>query len=263
MADLTYEILTDRTKYPDDMEITLAGDQKVTVREFRDRLMPKSDFTRQSETWAKKERDLQAALEGTQAQLRDAMKPKDEPAPQPAPRSAGEYSYADLEKDPVLGLLTRKLREQEDELKLHRETFIKDRNAQLQERFTNILGTIKRQHNERYNGDGKGSNFDEGAFLDWVQRNPIMRNGIVDLDLSYREYNRGNELEWERTRAREEGREKGRSEVKVPSIPTGKRRSPVKPKDLPEDFQSITDQMLDEMAQNDPEISAALRGDDV
>jgi hypothetical protein len=51
------DVLRNREAYPDDREIDWFG-EKTTLKDLRDRAMPKSDMTRMSQEWANRERQL-------------------------------------------------------------------------------------------------------------------------------------------------------------------------------------------------------------
>ena len=73
MSDLTNQILTDRNAFPDDRQIVLGDGQIVTVKEFRDAVMPKSEMTRLTTDWANKERSFAEAYQGSQRQLQQTQ----------------------------------------------------------------------------------------------------------------------------------------------------------------------------------------------
>src|SRR5947209_13052752 len=114
--DLTLEILTNREKYPDTAEITLADGQKITVKQFRDTLQPRAEFTRASEGWAREKKSLEDAQTGLQqqlsalnAQFQKALEDKKAlEGRQPVKAGGdGEITEDELARDPILGPIMR------------------------------------------------------------------------------------------------------------------------------------------------------------
>jgi hypothetical protein len=252
MADLTYDILTNREKFPDDRKIVLGDGEEITVKEFRDAVLPKADFTRASQTWAEKERQLTQAQEGLQSQLATALAAREAAgrAPQPTGQT-GEYTEEDLLRDPILGPIMKGLKATQESLKAHEERIKLHEDTWLKNQYTSQLNSIESRWNAKYNSDGKKP-FDKKAFLDRV-----LETGTTNLDLAYDAYSAPHEIERVTREAEARGIEKGKQQAKVPVVPFGNRRGPVKPKDLPESL----DQVSDDMVLEDEEMQQALRGE--
>lgn len=253
MSDVTYRILTDRTAYPDDTEIQLSDGSKVTVKEFREAVLPKGDFTREADRWAEKERQYQQAVQGLQGQIQQVLAER-AAAPQPAARPpAGGYTEEELLADPVLGPLVKRQQEalqrlesHEARLKQHEETWIRNQ-------YMGQLTSLKGRYNARYNPDGKGKAFDEQSFLDYA-----VKNQIPNLEAAYSAYTLGDEVARATAEAEQRGIEKGKAAARVPAIPLGRRSTPPKPAGMPSSLQEVTDEML----MQDPDIIAAMRGEE-
>jgi len=258
MADRTYEILTDRVKYPDDQEITLVSGEKVTVKEFRDGLMPKSDFTKQSETWAKKERDLQANVEGLNGQLAAAIQAREAAAAALNGRAApvtpeGGYTEDQLLNDPVLGPMmkglkaaTERLQSHEERIKMHEDTWLKNQ-------YTGQLANLEGRWNARFNEDGKGVPFDKKGFLDRV-----IETGTTNLDLAFDAFSRPAEIERVTKEAEARGVERGKA-ARVPVVPIGRRSVRPRPEGI-KDGDTVSS-ITDDQVLGDEEMQAALRGE--
>lgn len=227
MADLTYDILTNREQYPDDAEITLQNGQKVTVKAFRDAVMPKADMTKLSEKWAGEKRQLEAAAQGLQQQLADAARARETKTGTPA----GTLSEDDYLNDPVLGPITRRLKAAEERVQFHETAYLRHTyEAQL-------AGFAKAD-----------KNFKKDEFLDFA-----IKRGIADLQIAHDLYTRPSALEDARQAGYADGVKKGKEEASVPRLPTGSRRAPKPAPDAP-GFLDL------DAAERDPEILQALSG---
>jgi len=259
MADLTYEILTDRTKFPDDRKITLGDGEEVTVKEFRDALMPKADFTKQSETWAKKERDLTANVEGLHTQLAQAIQAQEAAAAALNGRAApvtpeGGYTEDQILNDPLLGPMMKRLQSAEkaqadhaERIKMHEETWLKNQ-------YMNQLADIEGRWNGRFNADGKGTPFDKKAFLDRV-----IETQTTNLNFAYEAFSGPAESALRERAAEARGIEKGRQAARVPVVPIGRRSS--RPAiDGIKDGDTLAN-LTDDTVLADDEMQSALRGE--
>src|SRR3989442_8042833 len=183
VADLTIDILTNKEKYPDAMEITLADGQKITVKQYRDALQPRAEFTRASEAWSKEKKDLEGAVQGLQGQLAQALeeaKKRGEPV-KPAPGSDGKLTEDDLLADPILGPIVTRLKGATERLEAHETRLKQHEDTWLQTKYLGEITQIEKAHNTAFNADGKGKAFDRKGFLDYV-----LERRITDLDSAYR-----------------------------------------------------------------------------
>ena len=251
MADLTLEILQNREKYPDDREIVLGDGETVTVKQFRDALQPRAEFTRASEGWKTRERELQGAVEGLSQQLRDAMTQQQVVAPA-QPRPTGGISDEDLEADPVLGPIVKRLRVASERLESHEERLKGHESYVLEREYRGKLGDLAGKYNSRFNADGTGKAFDQKQFLDFC-----LQRKIADLDTAYDAWSRPDEISRVTAEAEARGEERGKQHARVPQVPFGRRRAAGKPDGLPTDFQSVTEEMI----ADDPEIREAMSKD--
>jgi len=265
MSNLAVEILTNREKYPDGMEITLLDGSKTTVKDFRDHYNPRSEFTRASEGWAREKHQLVEAHQGLQGQLQDAqtqlaaaLADRREPV-----RPSGEPSDDELLADPVLGKLVRRINTLTDKLETT-EKATRDNDARIQagtqeivrDRYLSQLGSIESRFNTRFNKDGKGKAFDRKGFLDYVIERGKVNPLFTDLGIAYNEFTRDDEMTLTAKEAEERGIERGKTQARVPNIPFGRRRAPSKPQGLPETFGDVTEEQM----ADDPDIQRAMSG---
>jgi len=257
MADLTYEILTNREKYPDDRKIVLGDGEEVTVKQFRDALMPKSDFTKQTETWAKKERELQQTVEGLNGRLAAEIQAREAAAAasgKPPEKPAGGYTEEDLLADPVLGPIVKRLNDATSSLKAHEDRIKMHEDTWMRNQYTAQLADIGKRHNARFNADGKGQAFDQKAFLDYA-----LSNQISNLEVAYQAFSRGDEVAASVKEAEARGVERGKQAAKVPVVPFGRRSGPTRPEGLPEG--KTLDTLTDEEVAADPDMQRAMAGE--
>lgn len=269
--DLTNDILNNREKYPDTAEITLTDGTKVSIKEFREQLQPRAEFTRASEGWRRKESQLNDAVTGLQGQLTQltadlaaATAERGRPA---APAGTPEGpTDEELDADPVLRRLHRRTIDTQKQLtdalakvEAHETRLANHESTWIQRDYVDQLGRIGTYHNGRFNKDGKGKAFDQAAFIDFVTtRSKVNPAFATDLGLAYNEYSRTDEMALVAREAEERGREAGKREARIPPIPNGRRNTPVRPEGLPASLQELSD----EQVLNDPDIQTALRGDE-
>lgn len=261
MADLTLEILTNKEKYPDDRKIVLGDGEEVTVKEFRDRLQPRAEFTKASEAWKRKEealtrrqQELETSVAGLNQQLAEAMQDKP-PVARPS-NPTGSITADDLLADPVLGPIYRELQETKTLLTNTKKEYDQRLEGHekyvLEREYRGKIADLGSRYNSRYNPDGTGKAFDQADFLDFcIQRR------IGDLDVAFDAWSRGAEIEYVSKQAEARGEERGKANARVPTIPFGRRRAPEKPSGLPASIQEVTEEQI----AADPEIQAAMEAD--
>lgn len=248
MSDLTLEIIRNKEKYPDDAKITLASGETVTVKEFRDALQPRAEFTQASQAWSKKERELQSAVDAANQQLASALedkKARDANAGKP-PVDPGAITREQLEADPVLGPLYRELKESTARVEAHEARLKSHEDQWLRDRYTGQIAFIAQRHNSKF----KDKPFDQKAFLDYV-----LETNTPNLEVAYKSWVADDMVAMESKAAEERGVEKGKAAAKVTTVPFGRRRTPPKPQGLPESLQDLKD---DDVL-NDPEMQAAMQ----
>lgn len=270
MSNLAVEILTNREKYPDTMEITLLDGSKTTVKDFRDNFNPRQEFTRASEAWAREKQQLSQAYQGQQAQLQEAQQQLQQLMAERAARAgqsplpAGDSSDDEaVLADPVLGKWAKKVNAAHEKIE-SLEKALRENDARIQagatelirDRYNDQLSGLESRFNSRFNKDGKGKAFDRKAFLDYVIERGKVNPLFTDLGIAYNEFTRADELTVTAKEAEERGIERGKQQARVPNVPFGRRSAPAKAQGLPETFAEVTE---DQMA-NDPDIQRAMSG---
>ncbi len=255
------DLLTDKTKFPDDMEFAWTGpdgqQHSITVGEYRNATGLKSEFTRHTEQLSGRQRDLEAQLSTAQQNLaaeiaRREATPARPNGDQPV-QPAGQITTAELFQDPVLGPLYRELRESREELKEFK--------GQVAKRDSEYVNTWQRQ---QFTGQlerlrAANPEFDEAGLLAYVQKRPVVNveaGGQVDLEATYRNFSYDASLKAAEARGEERGVEKGRKAASVPRIPMGRRSAPERPAGAPASVQDVTEDMV----ANDPEMQKAMYG---
>ena len=267
MSDLTHQILTDRTAFPDDRKIILGDGQEVTVKEFREALMPKSDMTKLTEDWSRKERQLTDAYRGTEQQLRAAQQQleqavKDQQARTPANGGTptGQVDEEELARDPVLGPMYKRMLAAEKRAEEAHQQLGEHGKALKSYRDTWQLANFQSQLERlRANPEYKDVNFDE--FLTYSQRRPVLdtQSNNVDLESTMRNFNYNRAMQAAEARGEQRGVEKGKAAAAVPRVPMGRRRAAARPEGVPASFKDVdTDAVL-----ADPDMQKYLDADHV
>jgi hypothetical protein len=153
--------------------------------------------------------------------------------------SNGALTWDDLDRDPVLGLLTKRLRDAEQQYKAHEQRLAMHEQRYLQERYTEKLNTFK-----------FADETDKRQFLDFA-----IQNQITNLDVAHKAYTADRAIQTAAKEAELRGVERGRKEASAP-IPIGSRRSIAPDAPPPKTLDEAHDRAL-----NDPEIWAAMRGE--
>src|SRR5438132_4824139 len=167
------EVITDRTKYPDDLKLTLPDGKDTTVGKLREALMPKAEFTRYSQKEAQDKRHLEGQLRESQQALQQASLAVEEAKRQSVAHTGTADSFEDYLRDPTwrpvaekaakVDALEKKLTEMESRLQGHEQTW-----------FKNIYETQKAQIKKA----------DPDADVDAVVQFALQR-GIPDLHDAY------------------------------------------------------------------------------
>ena len=207
-----HEILTNREAYPDDRTLDLGNGQTVTLKQFRDAVIPKGEMTKLTQQYSERERQLQQAVQGYQTQLEQALRDK---GATPANPTAG-LSEAELINDPVLGPILRRQAETDALLKQVTErldtgyrTFLADRGTRALEAVTAKIP------------------MDRQALVDRTEQ---LLKAVMAGEVPFETVARAAHYDDAVTKARQEGEaagiEKGRKEGRLPTVPMGGARMP-------------------------------------
>lgn len=228
------EILNDRTKYPDDMEIAFADGSKHPVKALRDSLIPRAEFTRTTQTFAEERRNKDQAIEGLTRQLAEATAAAAARAGDPGRAAAvRRMSLEELAEDPVLGPLVEAINQQN----------------------TTITKAIQAQQvriaSEQMDKLGITDPAERKAFIDFAAD-----AGSRDyLSVAAKAFKYDADIKKAREEARKEGEEAGRKAARL-TVPTGGRRS--HPSPPAQDDPAFGDVAA---ALQDPEVMGALHGE--
>ena len=224
------DILADRTKYPDEREITLpdAGGQmtKITVGELRNGVIPKGDHTREVNRMQTERQSLeqqyQQALTGYQSQLQQANAIL-QARQQPTASSADDIlSRLDSDLgDATLGPYARTLKRLASDMYDLKGKYEQANNLLQQQQQAGWL-TYHQQTMQRI------QDRDE-QFKDPIERQKLIiyaqQNQLGNLDTAYALYTRDRDLERARTQAATDAETRFKAQQQVntttPVIPTG------------------------------------------
>lgn len=228
--DIFEEVLRNRDAYPDDRTIQV-GDRTITVKEFRDRWMPKSEFTRASQTWSEERSRLSDSLTGLQRQLAAEIEARQSAGTMPM-NGDGSITREQLARDPVMGLIIREIDQVRRDMMGQQQTYGRDQ-------YLTKIRELKSRDTE----------LNERDLIDYA-----VKRQIVDMDVAYRDFTRERDIERAVKKAKEEGIEEGKRTARLPHVPTGGKRAPSSPAPEPK-FGDV------DSAMQDPDILAALNGE--
>jgi len=257
MAEINLEeLLTNREAYPDDREVVI-GEQKVTLKELRDRLIPKGEFTRATQRAAELERlarQRDEELRQAQLSLAQVLQARENAGQQTPTTPSGEVDWQVLQNDPLLRPLVqrleaaqrvaeaaaKRLEQAEARLAQHEQTYIADRYLQTLERLAQDHPNLDRQQVL-----AKAAEIGQ----QWQQYGPDLRHVVTLLTHE-------DAVKQAREQGYHEGLSKGKEEARLPYLP-GTTRAPVAPQPSP--FQSLDE--LEDAAARDPDILRQFYGD--
>lgn len=247
------ELLSDRTKYPDDTKITLADGVETTIGEVRKGYLMESDYRKKTSQVAEAKRNLDYERQQFDAARADAeaklQAMADRLVRQHPDQSQSELE-ASLAADPVAKALAEQVKAlnvQVQQLKQATGTIAQNIDASRQNEMVSqhrrVLSELRRSDPE----------LDETELVSYARSNYVPR-----LDLAYRlltEEKRTKKLLEEATRkAKEEGIMEGKRQAIAPTIPQRARfLAPELDKEAPKSFDEAADR-----AAQDPEILTLL-----
>lgn len=262
------DLINDRAKYPDDMVIALADGREISVKDYRDAVRPKAEFTRDIEAVQARERDLQTQLQTAQQNVAREIEARQALEARAAATQGRQVpmtglSEEDYLNDPVLGPQQRKIKALEERLeslwKEGQTRIQQTENTILRDRFMGTLATIAARHNAEF----KDKPFDQGEFLDKFQRNPLMRfdpqtgQSLPDMETFHANMTHEDRIKAREAEAEQRGIKKGQEQARVPRVPFGRRSASPAADAGPKTFGEVTqDTVL-----NDPEMVGLLNGE--
>jgi hypothetical protein len=227
------EILSDRTKYPDDMVLEHNG-EKYSVKELRDQMIPKADFTRVTQEHGQRQTQLEQQLQQAQAQLAQAIRQSGQPV-----ASNAADPFAAYREDPAFGpfvkvidSLHQQVTQLEQRTKQHEQTW-------WTQQHLSVIQKIQE----------KDKALDVPKLLAFAQT-----KGYPNLQDAYDLMTLQDRIKHAETEAEKRGYEKAKNEPRPPVIPDGLRVG-VRPEGAP-----AWNDSTEVEAMNDPAIHAALAG---
>lgn len=251
------DIISDKTKYPDDQSIQLAEGVTVTLKDLRAGYLKDADYRQKTTAVAEERKRLQSdrqALEQSKAEAEQQLMALAEKVVSQSgartPQDKQDVTEQFLEQDPVAQRLLGKIKSLEDGYTKLTQTLtqtqqaLKDRDlAQTRAQHTYVLQQLK----------AKDPELDEEALLSFARENYVPR-----LDVAYLAYRHQDLVKRAQEDAKKEayqkGLDEGRKAAQAPTITPTRRMvqpSPEAPKSMSE---------VAEKALSDPDVLAALEG---
>ena len=248
MANLQ-DVLLNREKYPDTQEIDIGG-QKMSLGDLRNDVIPKGDMTKATQKLSEEKRaleqnvtELQSAYQGLQGQLSTLLAGRTTADGTPARTSP----LSDLEADPLLGPVIAELRAVRADLSKANDTNERLQRQQVEMATTYIQDGYRRRIAELQSKDAA---LDPHALIQFA----VSRN-MPDIDMAYQLMTEDSRLKQRETEAEKRGYEKGKQEVVIPPISSGRRMTVAPPPEGVKDLDSAKDAAL-----NDPTIERLWSG---
>ena len=248
MANLQ-DVLQNREKYPDTQEIDIGG-QKMTLGELRNDMIPKGDMTKATQRLSEEKRaleqnvtELQSAYQGLQSQLTTMVAGRTMADGTPARTSP----LAELEADPLLGPVIAELRAVRADLSKANDT-----NERLQRQQVEMATTYIQDGYRRRIADlrAKDASLDPQALINFA----VSRN-MPDIEMAYQLMTEDSRLKQRESEAEKRGYEKGKQEVVIPPMSSGRRMTMAPPPEGVKDLEGAK-----EAALNDPAIERLWSG---
>lgn len=236
------DIYLDKTTYPDTMELDLGNGVKMPLKQWREELQTREDFTKYAQQSSAEKKQLEATLAQAQQALAQALASQGQPVKHATGPLGKLEQYAD---DPILAPFVSALQEARSELQFLKQT------AQTHEQqywFGQHLAAIKdiQSRDKDYTDPAKVQDLAKFS----------AQNGITNLDLAHKLQTRDRDLETARKEAQAKGFEEGQKAARIPTIPTGGPRRGKTAPEIPQRFGRDSEQA----AVHDPEIVSALQG---
>lgn len=234
------EIYSDKATYPDTMEIDLGNGIKTSLKEWRNEMGPKSDFTQHTQQLAAQQRQTEAQLAQAQAQLANALAMTGQnPNAATGPRGKlDEYA-----RDPLFAPLVEQINELRGELTQAKQVLGQHENQYWIGQHMKTISEIQARDPEYK---------DPARIQELTTRAMQLQN--PNLDHVHQIMTRDRDLQKARQDGEAKGRELGKAEASIPRIPTGMRSVPKPEANVPGVFSRDSETA----AMADPEIAKAM-----
>lgn len=237
------KLYSDRTAYPDEMTIEIQG-EKMSLKDWRDGLGLKSEFTKHTQELSGKTRQMEQILQqqqqreqALQAQLAQAMAARGVD-----PRNAQDDDLAAYRTDPAFGPLVKLIEHQQSTIGQLAQRMQMDEISMNSYRYQQQLDKLK----------------EKDADLDTQQLAEFTRNLYSkgpDIDAAYRLHTEDKRFKKATEEAERRGYEKAKAEPPMPPQPGGRRGGSAPAPELPKDWNSRAAMALQEFG---PELQEAL-----
>jgi hypothetical protein len=257
------ELLSDKTKYPDDTKFTLADGVETTLGELRSGSMMRADYTRKTqeaarerEAFAKEKADFETAKTAAEAELAQLAEKIVAQRDARGLDTSQQQLEELLQRDPVAKSLRDDivgLRKTVEELstvtKTQQEQLRQQQLAVIADQHRRALALAAQQHKLEF-----GEDLDTTAVVRFAQE-----NGIPRVDLAYRLMTESQRTESALKKAKEAAStaayEKAKRELAAPALPQRRVIQTTLDKEAPQTFDEAADRAL-----QDPEILGYFNG---
>ena len=237
------KLYSDKQTFPDEMTIELGG-EKMSLKEWRDGLGLKSEFTKHTQELSGKAKQQDAALQQAQqreqqlqAQLAQAMQRRGvEPA------RAQDDDLSAYRQDPAFGPLVKLIEQQQGTIGQLAQRMQMDEIAMNSHRYQTQLDKLK----------DKDPDLDTQALARYTH--DVYSQG-PNVELAYRLHTEDKRFKKATEEAEKRGYDKAKAEPPIPPQPGGRRGAPANAPELPKDPNQRIAMALQEFG---PQINEAL-----
>lgn len=238
------KLYSDKTTYPDEMTVEIQG-EKMSLKDWRDSLGLKSEFTKHTQELSQKQKQMETILQQQQQreaqlqqQLAHAMQRQGID-----PRHAQDDDLAAYRQDPAFGPLVKLIENQQSTIGQLAQRMQMDEIAVNSWRYQTQLDKLKEQDPE----------LDPQAVARFTQE--LYQKG-PDVHTGYRVMTEEKRLKKATEEAEKRGYERAKAEPPIPPQPGGRRAAAAQSEQLPKDWESRKAMALQEFG---PVIQEALQ----
>ena len=237
------EIYNDKSAYPDTMEIDLGNGVKTSLKEWRNEMGPKAEFTQHTQQLAAEKRQTEAQLAQAQAQLANALAMTGQ---NPNLARGPMNKLAEYENDPLFAPIMGVINELKGELTQAKQVLGQHENQYWIGQHMKSISEIQAR---------------DAEFKDPQKINELTTRAMQlqnpNLDHVHQIMTRDRDIQRASEKAAKEAYERGKQEAALPRIPTGMRSVPKPDANVPGQFGRESEVA----AMNDPEIMKAAMGE--
>lgn len=238
------KLYSDRATYPDEMTVEIQG-EKMSLKDWRDSLGLKSEFTKHTMELSTKQKQMEQVLaqqtqreQALQAQLAQAMAARGVD-----PRNAQDDDLAAYRSDPAFGPLVKLIEGQQQTIGQLAQRMQMDEISVNSWRYQQQLDRLKE----------KDPDLNPQELAEFTRQ---MYSKGPDIDTAYRLHTEERRFKKEVAEAEKRGYEKAKAEPPMPPQPGGRRGGAAIPQELPKDWNARAAMALQEFG---PELQEALQ----